>query len=363
MSVFHRPAKLAVAMAVTAMFVGVATPAAADQISDGQWFHALMKISAAHRLTEGAGVTVAVIDTGVDAAHPDLAGSVLTGADFTEEGPGDGRTDSYGHGTAMAGLIVAHGRVKGVAPAAKILPVRTSVSSSGGGGLARGIIWATEQQVDVISISRMVLDDDIVVREAVEAALAADIVVVAPTGNRSESTRMSHLARISGVVAVGGVDRKGGHSKISVSGAETLLAAPCDEISSTYPGAKWGVTTGTSSSTALVAGAAALIRAKFPDLSAADVIHRLTATAIDKGFRGPDGEYGYGIVDVLAALTKDVMPQSLAPSPSLDATASSYSPQPEREISWPRALVPIMMGAFVIVLVLAMVVSRRRARR
>ncbi len=348
----------------------VAWPTAAvgrDQISDGQWFHSFLKTSGAHRITEGAGVTVALVDSGIDADHPDLAGSVVAGADFTDEGPGDGLTDRDGHGTAMAGLIAGHGRVKGVAPAAKIVSIRTSVTyASVGQSLVRGIQFATERKVGVISLSRMVLGDseDIALREAIEQALAADIVVVVGTGNRTESTRMNYLAKISGVIAVGGVDRKGNHSEISVTGAETVLAAPCDDISSTYTGRRWATATGTSNSTALVAGSAALIRSRFPELSATEVVHRLTATAVDKGFRGPDGEYGYGVVDVVAALTDNVPPLSPSASPNRSsAPAASGRLEPGADVSWSRILVPVVVGVVVVILVLGVGVRSRRKNR
>lgn len=365
MSALGRIVSFGTVAVLAAAVVGWPTVAAGrDQIGDGQWFHSFLKTSGAHRITEGAGVTIALVDSGVDADHPDLAGSVIAGADFTDEGPGDGLTDRDGHGTTMAGLIAAHGRVKGVAPAAKIMSVRTSVTyASVGGSLVRGIEFATERKVDVISLSRMVVGDseDAVLREAVEQALAADIVVVVATGNRSESTRMSYLAKIPGVVAVSGVDQKGNRSEISVTGAETTLAAPCDNVSSTYTDGRWAAGTGTSNSTALVAGAAALIRSRFPDLPATEVVHRLTATAVDKGFRGPDGEYGYGVVDIVAALTEDVPPLSPSASPPrISATAASAQADPGTHAPWTRVLVPAVVGVSVVIIVLWIGVRSRR---
>ncbi|GAB4059606.1 S8 family serine peptidase [Catellatospora paridis] len=323
------------------------TALAADQISVGQWFHAQMNTGIAHKITKGEGVVVAVVDTGVDANHPDLAGSVLSGADFSSEGPGDGRTDRDGHGTAMAGLIAAHGRVGGVAPAAKILPVRSSARSLGTGGLSKGIRWAVGQSVDVISLSLGAESDDIVLQQAVEEALAADIVVVAAVGNRTHVTKVGYPATYPGVLAVSGVDQKGLHSSASVSGAPVDIAAPCDGVSSTSLDGGWGMGTGTSNSAALVAGAAALVRARFPDMPATEVIHRLTATAVDKGQPGPDGEYGYGLVDVSAALSASV--------PSLTPSAKSATPQagPTSDGTTPprsSRLMVVLVGGMVLVL-------------
>src|SRR5690242_12069125 len=97
---------------------------ARDEIRDLQWHLDALHIDQAHGISTGAGVIVGVVDTGVDATHPDLAGSLLSGADFTRTAGGDGQEDIDGHGTAMAGLISAHGRATGIAPEAKVLPVR-----------------------------------------------------------------------------------------------------------------------------------------------------------------------------------------------------------------------------------------------
>ncbi|WP_144119725.1 S8 family serine peptidase [Catellatospora sichuanensis] len=349
------------------MAVIMAQPvSAADAIEDGQWYHAMMKTVSAAKITKGGGVTVAVVDSGVDAGHPDLAGSILPGADFTEDGPGDGQKDSDGHGTAMAGLIAAHGRVRGVAPEAKILPVRTVTRSIGTGALARGIQWAVEQEADVISISQGSDYDDLAVREAVEAALAADIVVVAAAGNRTETKEVGYPASIAGVVAVSGVDRKGNHSSMSASGAAIDLAAPCDDVSSTYVGGTWTGLTGTSAATALVAGAAALARAHFPDMSAAEVVHRLTSTAVDRGVRGPDGEYGYGIVDASAVLGRSV--PSLTPSADMSVPGTPQVDHPRD--ATPRRLevgavvaFGYLAGGLVLVLLGAWLVRSRHRNR
>ncbi|HCU52334.1 MAG TPA: type VII secretion-associated serine protease, partial [Micromonosporaceae bacterium] len=273
---------------------------AADRVSDGQWFHTFLRTAEAHAITTGSGVTVAVIDTGVDASHPDLAGSVLPGADLVASG-GDGRIDTDGHGTAMAGLIAAHGRVIGTAPQVKIFPVRYAATNEGGplDDLAAGINWAARKGVDVISISHGDPIDDLLLKQVVQNALAADIVVVASAGNVPKVSRVVYPAAIPGVVAVGGVDRNGNHSSVSVTGPEVVISAPSDAISSTDKGGGYREGTGTSDATAIVAGAAALIRARFPQLKASEVVRRLTATAVDKGAPGRDNEYGYGVLNLV----------------------------------------------------------------
>ncbi len=338
---------------VTATLTGPAAAANADAISDGQWFHSLLRTAQAHRITMGEGITVAVIDSGVDATHPDLSGSVLDGADLTSDGPGNGHLDVDGHGTGMAGLIAAHGRVRGIAPAARILPIRESADGYGTtDNIYKGVELATERGVDVISISLASSSDDPRLRAAVKRAIEADIVIVAGVGNKPDDRIVGYPAAIPGVVAVGGIGKNGEYSPVSVTGSSVVIAAPSDAISSTGAQHTWRLGTGTSDSTAIVAGAVALLRAKFPDLSAPEIVHRLTVTAVDKGPAGRDPQYGYGVLDIVAALTADVPPL---------ATASPNSPaEPDSNSPWPLVIIigaVIAVGALVLLLVIR---SRRR---
>lgn len=304
------PRVFAISLAVLVAVLSIAEPADADGLKDGQWYAAFLGLKDAHQITTGAGVAVALIDTGVDWRHPDLRGHVVVGADFSKGGQistGDGRSDSNGHGTQMAGLIAGSGKVAGVAPSATIVPINVSVSSVGSSSssLAEGIRWAVDHNVRVISISSAGSDHPLL-KQMIELALANDIVVVAGAGNLPRNTTVAFPAAYPGVIAACGVDRKGNRSSISTTGPELVLCAPSDDISSAYPGARYAIGSGTSESTALIAGAAALVRAKFPSLSAIEVVHRLTATATDKGSPGRDDTYGFGIVNVIDALTKDV---------------------------------------------------------
>lgn len=132
--------------------------------------------------------------------------------------------------------------------------------------------------------------------------------VVASAGNTTGSSSVEYPAREPGVIAVGGIDQQGDHADISVAGPEIDVVAPAVDIYSTGLNAGYRVGTGTSDATAIVAGAAALIRSKYPNLPAQEVAHRLTATAVDKGPPGRDDQYGYGVIDLVAALTADVPP-------------------------------------------------------
>ncbi len=325
---------------VAAVALLSSTGVISDPVSDGQWFSTFLRLEEAHTHTKGAGASVAVLDTGIDGHHSDLRGSLGPGIDLIDDG--DGQVDTNGHGTAMAGLVAAHGRAHGIAPDAAVLPVRISQTTEGTTDhLAQGVRWATAHDAQVISISLAIPDDDILVRQAIENAIAHDIVVVAAAGNRPEANSVQWPAAIPGVIAVAGVDRNGNHSKVSVSGPEVVLAAPSDDISSTNTGGGYRVGTGTSDATAIVAGVVALVRSRFPQLKAAEVVRRLEATAIDKGPPGRDSDYGYGIVNPVGALTAALPAETQAPPTQASATPS---PQTQKRFSWWLIALPATAG-------------------
>ncbi|SCE81792.1 type VII secretion-associated serine protease mycosin [Micromonospora echinospora] len=311
-----------------------ASPAQADRIRNDQWHLQFLKVSEAHRFSQGEGILIAVPDTGVD-PHPDLRNNLLPGRDITADGSNDGRRDRNSHGTAMAGLIAAHGRgssgALGMAPAAKILPIVSSANEqSTADYLAAGVEHALHEGADVISISS-VGGSSARLQEAINAALQANVIIVAAAGNQPEDFVVGYPARHPGVIAVGGVDRDGNHAAISVTGREIDVVAPATDIYSTSYDGKYAKGSGTSSATAIVAGAVALIRARYPELPATEVVHRLTATAIDKGPPGRDDQYGYGVIDLVAALTADVPPLAAQPptaSAPADATPTTTAAGP-----------------------------------
>ncbi|RKR88548.1 type VII secretion-associated serine protease mycosin [Micromonospora pisi] len=314
-------------LCATAIAVLPAGPAQADRIRDDQWHLRYLKVTEAHKLSQGAGVTVAVIDTGVD-PHADLRNNLLPGTETFPGGTGDGRVDIDSHGTGMAGLIAAHGQsatngALGIAPKAKILPIRyvRKPGEPDSDNVAKGIEWAIAQKTQVISVS---IGGGTSPREAraVRAALAANIVIIAAAGNAPQDYGIGFPASYEGVVAVGASDRTGNRADVSVMGDKMGILAPGVDIYSTSMDNKYRKGTGTSDSTAIVAGAAALIRSRYPDLSAEEVVHRLTATAVDKGAPGHDEEYGDGVLDLMAALTADVPPLAASATPSATASAS-----------------------------------------
>ncbi|MEV0808085.1 type VII secretion-associated serine protease mycosin [Micromonospora sp. NPDC050200] len=316
-----------------------ATPATGgpERVRGDQWHLKFLNAARAQRISQGRGVIVAVPDTGVD-QHPDLRNNLLPGFDIITGGKGDGRLDRDGHGTSMAGLIAAHGRggnigALGIAPESKILPIFDSPPNGDGDpdALATGIEFAISHGADVISVSSGGGSSERLV-QTIRNAIASNIVVVAAAGNRPEDSYVGYPASEPGVITVGGVDRTGIRAAVSVTGPEIDVAAPAVDIYSTSIEGKYSKGVGTSGAAAIVAGAVALVRSKYPDLPASEVVHRLTATAIDKGAPGRDDEYGYGVIDLLAALTADVPPLppewATTSAPPNDASATTAAAEP-----------------------------------
>ena len=294
-----------------------------------------LRVAQAQHFSTGKGITVALIDTGVAANQIDLRGNVLPGVDLTSGAPTpSGSIDTDGHGTAMAGLIVGHGHgshdedgILGIAPSAKVLPIRVSRASAGNTGSARqAVTWAVSHGASVICMAFGSNSRDEATASEMLAALNANVVLVAAAGNITQGSRsVEYPAAYPGVVAVAGTDEHGNHSKVSVTGNLITIAAPSDNIPSTYNNGGYAIGSGTSSSTAIVAGAAALVRSRFPNLTAGEVVNRLTATAIDKGPPGRDDEYGYGLINLVGALTAKVPPAGSA-TQTPPATASTPTP-------------------------------------
>jgi type VII secretion-associated serine protease mycosin len=284
-------------------------------------------------LTEGAGVTVGVVDSGVQASVPDLRGVVLPGKDelgMAGNGDVDYETPD-GHGTAVAVLIAGQGYgtgTIGIAPRAKILPVHVmdpdATPSDVTSRLAVGIRYAVSHGAKVINMSVGVTAPsatwcDPGVQDAVAYALAHNVVVVAGSGdaNLAGSSGPEEPASCAGVLAVGGVEPNGGLWQYSVRQPYVSVAAPADHM--VYVGSDGRYTTtgwGTSFSAPLVAGAAALIRSRYPSMPWYQVVQRLIGTAIHEGSPVPNDDWGYGIIDVARAVNASAYPVSAsAPNP------------------------------------------------
>jgi type VII secretion-associated serine protease mycosin len=373
----HRAKKVLAALTggIAAFLVAV-PPASADSVRDRQWHLKYLNVAEAHAQTQGDGVIVAVVDTGVNANHPDLVGNVLPGVDITGATP-NGSTDTNGHGTGMAGLIVGHGHggsdgVLGIAPKARIFPVRDAEGKmSNPEAFVAGVNAAAKSGAKVICIAEGGSNYP-GLREAIDAALAADVVVVAAIGNKPGDLLPILPAAYDGVVAVGAVGQDSNLAAISVTGNAMVLSAPGMRIVSTDGVGGYRVADGTSDSTAIVAGAAALVRSKYPNLSAKEVIHRLTATATDKGAPGRDPEYGYGVLNLVGALTANVPPETpgtattTQPTATAAPTGTGGAARPDSGKGGSSALPLVLLGVGVAVLaagglVVWLLVRRRQA--
>jgi type VII secretion-associated serine protease mycosin len=356
--------------AALAVLAATGGPAVADKTRDRQWYLTALDVAKAHRLTRGEGVTVALIDTGVDAKHRDLAGAILPGEDLYEypEGDGTGRYDLLGHGTQMAGVIAARGHgssdgILGLAPAAKILPVRViDIGFGDADTIAKAISYAVAHHAGVINMS-FGGSDDPYLHDAIRQAQAADVVLVAAAGNRGAAGN-NYPGRYPEVLTVGADDEHGKIAARSVQGPQVDLVAPGVHIATTGTNSSgYFLGSGTSEATAVVSGAAALIRARYPKLSAAEVVHRLTATATDAGPAGRDDTYGYGRLNLIAALTADVPVQAAASSSARPDEVAASRPTSDASGSRTGLAVAVAAGAAAAALLIGLAVLVRRRNR
>ncbi|SHN75430.1 S8 family serine peptidase [Cryptosporangium aurantiacum] len=268
-------------------------------------------------VADGAGTTVAVLSSGVDARHEQLAGRVRAGEDYLPESTSGADTDCRGVGTQVAGVIAAdfvpNIGFSGLAPGATIVSYRVALSTLVGTGegvderagtpatLAEGIRDATAARPDVLVVPVVTYTDDPGLRAAVAAAIAADIVVVASVGNVSNPEQAAGLpypAAYDGVVGVIAMNREGTLAGGGVAPAGVDLAAPGDELLSTQAGGGLVEVGGSAIAAGYVAGTAALIRSRWPSAPATEVVRRLLATATPSTERAGDG-----IVNPVQAVT------------------------------------------------------------
>ncbi|MFF4391388.1 type VII secretion-associated serine protease mycosin [Streptomyces sp. NPDC001552] len=288
----------------------------------------------------GNSVRVAVIDTGVDRANPQLSAAIDTGAgkDFVDPKGGDGTVDTIGHGTKVAGLIAARPQqgtgFVGLAPESTIIPIRQNDGQGKGtaANLSQAIDHAVAKGAQVINISQdteaqLSVDSDL--GKSVQKAVAANVVVVASAGNDglSGQKRKTYPAAFPGVLAVGSSDRNNERAGFSQPGDFIGVAAPGVDMVSTVPGFGQCIDNGTSFSAPYVAGVAALLRAKHPDWSAQQVIWQIQNTA-ERAVNGRDDYVGWGVVDPVRALSHDQQaPKAPVPDPGPPpATAPEAAP-------------------------------------
>ena len=378
-------------------FAGSAT---ADDIRDNQqWVLGMLNAEAAWSVTQGAGVTVAVIDSGVNPYVSDLAGSVVTGPDYTGVTTSPASKDWGIHGTWMASLIAGHGHdggfsgVIGVAPKARILSVRVipdrqdphygkyerEAEAVIQQSLANGIDYAVTHGARVISMSIGYSAPSGTVREALQKAYERGVVVIASAGNsggpadsdRGGEAPESFPANYPGVISVGAVDSSGMVAGFSSDNLSVQVAAPGVSVPAQGRDGQYWWVSGTSPACALVAGVAALIKSRYPGLAPDLVASALTSTTTDRPAGGYDSQVGFGIVDAAAALARaGELAGARTTEASLKATARYHgvsAPPPVR----PRGAGQLVLFALFALTSLALsaaagtllVVLRRSSRR
>lgn len=290
-----------------------------DPLYPEQWgLEAIEAPRAWGKLDSSRQAVVAVIDTGVDYTHPDLAGRVDTENDYDfVNRDDDAMDDDYeGHGTHVAGIIAAVANDEGIVGVAgrakvKILPLKV-FDKWGNGNMydtAMAIMYAADQGADVINLSLGGNRKDLgrsgprLLQEAVDYAIAKGAVVVAAAGNSGTDVNDFVPASLPGVIAVSALDSNQKLASFSNRGSAISLAAPGVGILSTVPGGEYESKSGTSMAAPFVSGTAALLKIQEAKLSVKDAQNRLRLSATDLGSKGFDSKYGYGLVNAYGALT------------------------------------------------------------
>jgi len=330
-----RPATREAEAVSSANAVAAAPP---DIARADEWWLNTIHVPRAAKITKGAGITVAVLDTGVDGTQADLAGRVVQGPDYTSGGRKPGGKYWGQHGTSMASIIAGRGHgtsfsagVLGVAPLAKILSIRVTLENDdplrknqalmarSRDAVAKGIRYAVDHGVDVINMSlgggNSSYDGSPTDEAAVQYALSKGVVLVASMGNDGAGPGKKYFpAAYPGVIAVGSVDRKFKPWQGSNRGDYISLSAPGVNIACAGTNGGYVEVSGTSPSTAIVAGVAALVKARYPALTAAQVKQALEQSITHPPAGGRNDKVGAGVVDAFKALTTASAETSASPS-------------------------------------------------
>jgi len=324
--------------------------------SAGDWGMLRVAPQQAWPYSRGAGVTVAIVDSGVDGSLPELAGRVTAG-DNVIAGTGRGNTDCLGSGTAMAGIVAARsgtaggtGGAFGMAPAATIMPVRVAPTNAAVSVVdqARAIQVAVSGGARVIALGGYIDPADAAVASAIEAAARQGAVVV--VGAPTRSSPVSLAATTPGVVWVGAINIDGAAAANYRPGTVDVVAPGVDVTGLGVSGTGQLEASGTQYSVAFVAGEAALIQARYPNLSASQVARQIEATADRMGSSAPDPTFGWGLIDPAAAVTRLVSDVGRTRA----TTARSRAGSPLRV----KALVITAVLALIVVLLLALRIRR-----
>jgi len=267
----------------------------------GQYAIAKLHLTEAHAVTKGDDVRIAVIDSGIDVAHPELAGAIAGTFDAlrSTEGP-------HTHGTGVAGAIVAKSRLLGSAPAARLLAIRAFGATSSGAEstsfvLLKSLNYAVEQNAQIINMSFAGPKDPLLER-GLAAAAKRGIILIAAAGNAGPKSPPLYPAADRNVIAVTATDTNDKLFEAANRGNYLAVAAPGVDLLLPSPDEKYQVASGTSFAAAYVSGVAALLVERNPGVSA-DVVRRiLTDTARDLGPKGRDDQFGFGLTNALGVV-------------------------------------------------------------
>ncbi|MDP1585936.1 MAG: S8 family serine peptidase [Bradyrhizobium sp.] len=306
-----------------------------------QYALAKLRLPQAHTLVSGANVTIAVIDSGIDDKHPELANSVADNFDAlgSKEGP-------HVHGTGIAGAIVSHARLLGSAPQARILGIRAFGSAAKGAEsttfvILKALNYAVLHGAQIVNMSFAGPKDPLIER-GIGATAARGIVMVAASGNAGAKSPPLYPAANANVIAVSATDAKDKLFAASNRGDHIAVAAPGVDIFLPAPDGKYQMTSGTSFSAAYISGLAALMLERNPALKPGEVRAILMRTARDLGSPGRDDQFGAGAADAFAAVsaigpTPAVPVATVSPAPAVEAGPGRQQPSPTRALDQPAA--------------------------
>jgi len=288
-----------------------------------QYAIAKLRLPQAHTLAHGANVIVAVIDSGIDVKHPELANAIADSFDAlgSKEGP-------HLHGTGIAGAIVSHARLMGSAPAARILAIRAFGAAPNGAEstsfvILKGLDYAAAHGAQIVNMS-FAGPKDALIERGIAAAAAKGIVMVAASGNAGPKSPPLYPAANANVIAVSATDAQDRLFAASNRGSHIALSAPGVDIFLPAPDGKYQMTSGTSFSAAYISGVAALMLERNPALKPDEVRAILMKTARDLGAPGRDDLFGAGEADAYAAVS------AVVAAPTVPVAAVSDTPAAEK---------------------------------
>jgi hypothetical protein len=315
--------------------------AALTEGDPAQYALAKLRLPEAHRLAHGANVTIAVIDSGIDAKHPELANAIADTFDAlgSKEGP-------HAHGTGVAGAIVSHVKLMGAAPAARILAIRAFGAAPNGAEstsfvVLKSLDYAVAHGAQIVNMS-FAGPKDALIEHGIAAAAAKGIVMVAASGNAGPKSPPLYPAANANVIAVSATDAQDRLFAASNRGGYIALSAPGVDIFLPAPDEKYQMTSGTSFSAAYISGLAALMLERNPALKPDEVRAILMKTARDLGAPGRDDLFGAGEADAFAAVsavtTAPAVPvATVSDAPAAEKVSDRPDPPATRALNQPAA--------------------------